>query len=276
LSQLIEAIVLGIVQGITEFLPISSDGHLVLVPYLLGWKTPSLLIITMLHWGTLLAILLVFWPDFWQILVALPPAIRQRSLADPYARLGLWIVVGTIPVALAGWLIKDWVEAMLDSVSATGLFMLVTAALLAGSEWLTRNRSNPRTISGLNWLDGFLIGASQIIALLPGLSRSGSTISVGLLREINRADAARFSFLLGAPAIFGAGLLETVDALAKGGGELTANALPIFVGILVSAVTGLLAIRFLLAYLRQRTLYLFAGYCAVVGLVVLAWPLLFG
>jgi undecaprenyl-diphosphatase len=271
LSQLFEAIVLGIVQGITEFLPISSDGHLVLVPNLLGWGAPSLLLITMLHWGTLAAIMLVFWRDFVAILLAMGKALQLGSWADPYARLGLWIVIGTIPVALAGFLIKDWVESLLDSTAATGAFLLLTAALLAGSEWISSRWHNSRTITGLTWVDALLMGSSQIIALLPGVSRSGSTIATGLLRGITRADAARFSFLLGAPAIFGAGLLETADAVASGGGELAANALPITVGIIVSGVTGLLAIRFLLAYLRQHTLYLFAAYCAVVGTLVLLW-----
>jgi undecaprenyl-diphosphatase len=269
LSEWFEAIVLGIVQGITEFLPISSDGHLVLVPSLLGWETPSLLLITMLHWGTLAAIVLVFWRDFLNILLGLGKAVQSRSLADPYARLGLLIVLGTIPVVLAGLLVEDWVESLLDSTAATGAFLLVTAALLAASEWISSRWHNSRTLTELRWLDALLMGASQIIALLPGVSRSGSTIATGLLRGITRADAARFSFLLGTPAIFGAGLLETVNALREGGGELAANALPILVGILVSGITGLLAIRFLLAYLRDHSLYLFAVYCAVVGVLVL-------
>lgn len=274
MSELIEAIVLGIVQGITEFLPISSDGHLVLVPNLLGWGSPSLLLITMLHWGTLAAILVVFWRDFWQILLAVLNALRTGSWRDPYARLAGLIIVGTIPVAIAGLLIKEWIEQLLDSTAATGAFLVVTAALLAASEWIGSRGHSQRPLTAITWLDAFLIGAAQIIALLPGVSRSGSTIATGLMRGIQRADAARFSFLLGTPAIFGAGLLETMSALSEGGGELATNGVTTAVGIVVSAATGLLAIRFLLNYLRRGSLYPFAIYCAVVGLLVLVWPLL--
>jgi undecaprenyl-diphosphatase len=276
LSELIKAIVLGIVQGITEFLPISSDGHLVIVPSLFGWESPSLLFITMLHWGTLVAIGLVFWQDFVRILAAFPRAVRSGSWDDLYARLGLLIILGTLPVVVGGLLLKDWVEGLLASTAATGFFLVLTGVLLASSEWLSNNWKTPRILSELRWLDSVLMGAAQIIALLPGVSRSGSTIAVGLLRGVNRADAAYFSFLLGAPAIFGAGLLATVEALANGGGEFTGNALPLMVGIVVSAVTGLLAIRFLLAYLRNHGLYVFAIYCVVVGFLVMLEPYLFG
>jgi undecaprenyl-diphosphatase len=230
----------------------------------------------MLHWGTLLAIIFVFWRDFLRILAAMQKALATGSWTDPYARLGWLIIIGSIPVAIAGILIKDWIEQLMGSTTTTGVFLLVTAALLAGSEWITQKWQNVRTIANLKWLDAVLIGSAQIIALAPGLSRSGSTIAVGLLRGINRSEAARFSFLLGTPAIFGAGLLETVDALAEGSTELLANGTIIAAGILVSALTGLLAIRFLLAYLRTRSLYLFAAYCLVVGLFVIVLPFLQG
>jgi undecaprenyl-diphosphatase len=266
-----QTIVLGIVQGITEFLPISSDGHLVLVPNLLGWGSPSLLLITMLHWGTLLAIVVVFWCDFLRIITAMVKALTSGSWADPYARLGGLIILGSIPVALAGVLIKDWIEQLLGYTVATGFFLLLTAAVLAGSEWIAQRTKPVRTMADLNWLDALLIGTAQIFALLPGVSRSGSTIAMGLVRGIERSEGARFSFLLGAPAIFGAGLLETLDALSTGGQELRTNGGMILLGIVVSAITGLLAIRFLLAYLRTRSLYLFAVYCLIAGLVLIGF-----
>jgi undecaprenyl-diphosphatase len=268
--ELIQAIVLGLVQGATEFIPVSSSGHLVIVPWLLGWEHPSLLFDTVLHWGTLLAIALVFWRDFLAIIVAALRSIVQRSLADPNARLGWYIVVGSIPAALTGLLLKDQIEALFASPIAAGGFLLVTAALLIGSEQLARQSAWRKTAESLTWTDAIVIGLAQAIALAPGISRSGSTIAAGLARGMRRDAAARFSFLLGTPAFLGAGLLAIIDALAVDPTEVTAQLPMLAVGFLVSALSGYAAIRFLLAYLRSRTLYIFAIYCIVMATFVLA------
>jgi undecaprenyl-diphosphatase len=268
--EILQAIVLGLVQGATEFIPVSSSGHLVIVPWLLGWEKPSLLFDTVLHWGTLLAIALVFWRDFLNIIVASLRSIGQRSLADPDARLGWYIVVGSIPAALTGLLLKDQIEDLFASPAAAGGFLLITAALLIGSEQLARQHHRRKTTDGLTWTDTIIIGLAQAIALAPGISRSGSTIAAGLARGVRREDAARFSFLLGTPAFLGAGLLALGDALATDPAVVTAQLPMLLVGFLFSALSGFVAIRFLLAYLRTRTLSIFAIYCILMAMVVLA------
>lgn len=268
--ELIQAIVLGLVQGATEFIPVSSSGHLVIVPWLLGWEKPSLLFDTVLHWGTLLAIALVFWREFIAIIVASLRSLVSRSLADPNARLGWYIVVGSIPAALTGLLLKDQIEALFASPRAAGGFLFVTAALLIGSEQLAKQVGRRKTTESMTWPDTIVIGLMQAIALAPGISRSGSTIAAGLARGMQREAAARFSFLLGTPAFLGAGLLALSDALATNPAEVTAQLPMLAVGFVVSALAGYAAIRFLLAYLRSRTLYIFAIYCIAMATLVLA------
>ncbi|MEZ4639155.1 MAG: undecaprenyl-diphosphatase UppP [Caldilineaceae bacterium] len=266
--EFIEAIVLGIVQGATEFIPVSSSGHLVLVPWLLGWEHSGLLFDTVLHWGTLVAIFIVFWRDFVDIIIASLQSIVRRSLADPNARLGWFIVVGSIPAAVTGLLFKDFFESLFSSHLAAAGFLLVTAALLAGSEQLAARAYQDKPTEAMTWLDVIVIGLAQAIALAPGISRSGSTIAAGLARGMNRAAAARFSFLLGTPAFFGAGLLQISDALATDAAGVSAQLPTLAVGFLFSAIAGVVAIRFLLAYLRRHSLYIFSAYCVAVAVLV--------
>ncbi len=275
--EMIQAIVLGIVQGATEFIPVSSSGHLVIIPWLFGWGPPSLLFDTMLHWGTLAAIFVVFWRDLWDLFMAALRSIGSRSLADPDARLAWFIVAASIPVVAVGLLFKDQIEQLFAAESAgpliAGVFLLVTAALLVGSELLARNMTRPRLLDEFNWGDAVVIGLAQALAIFPGLSRSGSTISAGLARKIRRDEAARFSFLLGTPAFLGAGLLQLTDAVQTDPGQVASQAAVLIVGFLAAAITGVLAIRFLLAYLRTRSLYAFAIYCIVVGVAVIGLSL---
>lgn len=268
--DILRAVVLGIVQGATEFLPVSSSGHLVIVPWVLGWPAPSLLFDTVLHWGTLLSILFVFWRDFIAIIAATLRSIVQRSLKDPNARLGWYIVIGTLPAAVIGLLFKDYVEALFHSPRATGFFLLVTAGLLALSERLARRIQSPALLDKMTLSQAISIGAAEAIALAPGLSRSGATIAAGLAVGLRRDVAARFSFLLGTPAFLGAGLLQMADALAVDAAEVVAQVPELVAGFLASAIVGFLAIRFMLSYLRQRTLHVFAIYCLVAGLAVIA------
>jgi len=223
---------------------VSSSGHLVIIPWLLGWaRDPeaSLLVETVLHWGTLLAILIVFWRDFWQMIVAVLKSIVNRSLADNQARLGWALVIGSIPAAILGLLFKDFVESLFASPAAAGGFLLVTGTLLLGSELMARRQKEFRALN-------------EILGL-----------------GIRRDDAARFSFLLGTPVFFGAGLLQILDALAVDSSQITEQWLVLAIGFVVSAVTGFLAIRFLLNYLRDNPLYPFAIYCFVVGVAVLLY-----
>jgi undecaprenyl-diphosphatase len=268
-SDIIQAIVLGIVQGITEFMPISSDGHLVIIPWLLGWPDQSLLFDTVLHWGTLLSIIAVFWRDLLTIFVATLNSLVRRSLADPNARLGWLIVVGSIPAIVFGLLLKDFFEELSGSPLAAGYFLLVTAALLAGSELIAKYRQPTGEIEDMRWGQVILIGFAQVAALAPGLSRSGSTIATGLATGIRREAAARFSFLLGTPAFLGAALLLLVDALAEDPAAVRAQLPMMVVGAVTSAIVGYIAIRALLAYLRRHNLYIFAIYCLIMGIVVI-------
>jgi undecaprenyl-diphosphatase len=267
--EIIRAIVLGIVQGATEFIPVSSSGHLVLVPWLLGWPSQSLLFDTMLHWGTLVSILVVFGRDFLTIIGAVLRGLARRSLREPEARLGWYIVAGSIPAAGVGLFFKDFFEALFASPTAAGGFLFLTAAVLVISEQIARRATASRGLEQMRWRDAIGIGVAQAIALAPGISRSGMTIATGLASGFRRDVAARYSFLLGTPAFFGAGLLQLIDVLREDATQVTAQVPELAVGLIVSALTGILAIRFLLAYLRKRSLYIFAIYCVIAGALVI-------
>jgi undecaprenyl-diphosphatase len=267
--EIIKAIVLGLVQGLTEFIPVSSSAHLVIVPWLLGWETQSLLFDTVLHWGTLLAIIAVFWRDLWAILIATLGSLARRSLADANARLGWYIVVGSIPAVVAGIFFNDFFEALFSSPLAVGFFLLFTAAILAGSEQLAKREESKDDLTTMHWRQAILIGLAQAVALAPGISRSGSTMAAGLATGLRRAEAARFSFLLGSPIFFGAALLQLIEAMKVSPSEVIAHVPELLIGMVVSAIVGYLAIRALLAYLRNHGLYIFSIYCLLVGLLVI-------
>lgn len=270
MQEFIQALILGIVQGASEFIPISSSGHLVIVPWFFGWEKPSLLFDTMLHWGTLVSIVLVFWRDFWQIAVAVLAGLRQGAPTQTSeARMGWFIVVGSIPAAVIGLSFKDFFSELFQSPGAVGYFLLVTAALLLGSEWLSRNVERRKPLVEMGWRETILIGFGQAIALAPGISRSGSTIAAGLLTGLQREAAARFSFLLGTPAFLGAGLLELLDTLEAAPADVVAQLPVLVVGFVASAIVGYAAIRLLLAYLRSHSLHIFAYYCSGMGLLVI-------
>lgn len=260
-----EAILLGIIQGATEFLPISSSGHLILVPSLLGWTEPPLTLVAIAHLGTLVAVLIYFRRDLWQITKAVLAGLGQRApMATPDARLGWYILAGTIPAGAAGLLLESFFDEVFGIPVAAAFFLLVTAALLVVGERLLTGR---KQLAQLKLVDAVIIGLFQMVALLPGVSRSGSTITGGLWRGLDRPTAARFSFLLGIPAILGAGLLAVLD-LAQAG--TSGDQLPFYlVTFATAALTGYACIYFLLAWLRQRSLYIFAAYCAVFGSVYL-------
>lgn len=270
--DIIKAIILGFIQGATEFIPVSSSGHLVIIPWLLGWEPSSLLFDVVVHWGTLVAILFVFGRDFVQMIQAVIRSIVQRSLADPNARLAWFIAIGSALAAIAGLLVKGLFEELVTESSApliAGVALLATALLLAGSEFLTKRAEQAADLNNLTFLRTLMIGFAQIFALLPGVSRSGSTIAAGLLVSLHRNAAARFSFLLGTPIFLGAGLLQLGDSLVEDINEVILQAPILITGFLVSGVTGYAAIRFLLSYLQRNNLYLFATYCLLSGLTVI-------
>ena len=275
--DLFKAFVLGLVQGASEFLPVSSSGHLVIVPWLFGWPTSTLLFDTVVHLGTLLSILAVFGRDFAAIIQAtlrsLPVLFKTRgltsSLRDSNARLGWFIVLGSVPAAITGLLLKDALERLYHTPQAAAFFLAVTALLLAGSEWMNRNAGVRAPLAAMSLRQSFFIGLAQAAALAPGISRSGTTIAAALAQGLRREAAVRYSFLLGAPAFLGAGLLQVVDTLAVEPSAVLAELPALLVGFITSAVCGYAAIRFLLVYVRRNSLYLFSGYCLLVSLAVL-------
>ncbi len=258
--SIIEAIILGIIQGATEFLPISSSGHLILLPTIFDITVPDLTMIAVLHLGSLLAVLFYFRRDLWAILTAvLRGLVDKKPLATTEARWGWLIVVGTIPAALLGFLFADSLEAIFGSPQAAAFFLLITAVLLVAGEQML---SGAKTDASMNWKDAAVIGFFQALALFPGISRSGSTIVGGLNRGLDRPTATRFSFLLSIPVILAAGLFSLLDLTTA---AISYEPLIYIVGFLAAALTGYLCIYFLLRWVRRHSLIIFAVYCALLG-----------
>jgi undecaprenyl-diphosphatase len=265
---LFQAFILGIVQGLTEFLPISSSGHLVLVPFLFGWELNPEQVFpfdTLVQMGTLVAVIIYFWKDLVSIVIAVFKGLADRKpFGTQDARLGWLLVLATIPAGLAGLLLEDMVEAAFHSARATAFFLLVTAALLLIAEWLGKRS---REMDSLTWKDALWIGLAQVLSLFPGVSRSGSTMAGGMTRDLKRSDAARFSFLMSVPIMLAAGGYSVYKLLKMPG---LADFLPVMaVGFLTAGLVGYLSIRWLLGYLQNHSLKGFAIYVTVVAAVIL-------
>lgn len=267
--DIIQAIILGLVQGATEFIPVSSSGHLVLVPWLLGWDEPGLVFDTVVHWGTLVAVLAYFWRDWWMLITAWLRGLIRWDWREPQSRLMWQLMLGSIPAAVVGFALEDFFESLFGEPLWVSVFLLVTACLLALSERLGRH---DREIQDLRWPDALAIGLGQAAAIAPGISRSGATVATGLLRGLQRPAAARFSFLLATPIIFGAGLFKLLDLFSSPGASEQFPAL--LAGFLVAVATGYLCIWGLLRYLERGRLYLFSIYCALAGALCLVIALL--
>ncbi len=263
-----QALLLGIVQGLTEFLPVSSSAHLVITPFLLGWSFPPEQILpfdTLVQLGTLAAVIIYYWKDLWQIIREFVTGLIQRKpFATPQARLGWLLILATIPAGLFGLLVKKLVEQAFQSVSATGVFLLVTAALLMLAE---RAGKRSRGSASLNWVDALWMGVAQAVSIFPGVSRSGATMTGGMLRDLDRPAAARFSFLMSIPVMLAAGALEMKDVLEVPG--LVSMLPAIAVGFLAAGVVGYLSIRWMLRFITTHSLRAFAVYCAGMGLLVI-------
>jgi undecaprenyl-diphosphatase len=262
--SIFQAIVLGIVQGIGEFLPVSSSGHLVLVPWLLGWENPGISFSAVLHLGTMLAILAVFWRDALALLAAWWRSVRARRIENADERLAWLILLGTAPGAILGYLLEDYFEGLFSSPGWAGAFLIITGILLIVGERLGEQNMK---LDSLSWRSALAIGLAQAGAIAPGISRSGATISAGLARGLTREEATRFSFLLAVPLTLGAGFFQLLKLLTQQGSETAYG--PLAVGLVTAGLVGYLAIRFLLAYVRRRPLTLFAQYCWVAGAVSL-------
>ena len=263
-----KTIILGIIQGLTEFLPISSSAHLVLVPYLLNWKFPTEQIFpfdVLVQLGTLLAVIIYFWKDLVSIIKGFVKGlIDKEPFKDPQARMGWYLILATIPAGLAGVLIKSKVEAVFSSPTTTALLLFVTAGLLILSDLVGKQT---RTLEDITWVDALWIGAFQAISIFPGISRSGSTITGGMTRNLDRSSSARFSFIMSIPVMLGAGLVSLKDLAAV---PNLSSFLPILaVGFLAAALVGYLSIHWLLSFIKRQKFWVFAVYCILFASIVL-------
>lgn len=265
--DLVRAVVLGIVQGLTEFLPVSSSGHLILIPALFGWDDQGLAFDVGLHGGTLLALLAYFWRD-WYVMFRTGLA----DLARHGARISNWrtdtrllwlLALGSLPAGVVGLLFNDWIEAHVRQPWLVAIMLALMGTVMLLADRLAANR---RPIATVGMTDVLIIGVGQALALVPGVSRSGATVTAGLARGLRREDAVRFAFLLGTPAFVGALLLKSADLAALSGTE----ARDMLVGFATSAIVGFVAIHFLLRWVRTRSLLVFVLYRYAVAILALA------
>ena len=283
MDTILQAIVMGLVQGLTEFLPISSSGHLIVVPYLLGWTDAtgqpvagqdplitSLAFSVVLHLGTLVALLAYFWRDWARLVPAGLAAVRDRSFrGDPDRKLA-WLIVATMPPAIvAGVLLNDFFEEQVREPAIVAGMLVVGAAILWAADRLGRKVLG---MDGIGWGGAILVGCAQAIALVPGISRSGISISAGLALGLTREAAARFSFLMAAPIVAGAGAWETRKLLTGEAGVAVEPA-ALVVGFLAALVSGILAIAGLLRYLRSHPMTVFVVYRLVLAAGVAVYVL---
>ena len=254
------------IQGLTEFLPVSSSGHLVVSQHLFGLKEPQLFLDVMLHLGTLLAILVVFWKDVWGIADGMRGGLLGSGDSEPagilYRRLFWLVAAATIPTAVVGLLLKDHVESLFGSTTLVGGAFLVTGTIL----WCSKlARNNTKNVNRISFGVAILIGLGQVLAITPGISRSGTTISVALLLGMDRGLATRFSFLMAIPAIMGAAVLQLRDISA-----IPFEILPaVAAGTLVAAVSGYVALKILMRVVTRGNFPLFAYYCWGIGIITL-------
>jgi undecaprenyl-diphosphatase len=267
-----EAIVLGVIQGLTEFLPISSSAHLTVLPQMFHWETPwlnSLSFDVALHLGTFLALMGYFWKDVWMLGRAwLTKGWTMQGFQDPQAKLAWWVILATIPAVAIALPFENKIETIFREPALIAVCLIGAGLVLGWAEYVSRKQ---KTQAGMTLGHALVIGCAQILALIPGVSRSGITITAGLFAGFNRETAARFSFLLAIPITGGACLHKFKDLLQLSPGPETTATLA---GIVTSAVVGWLCIHFLLAYLRQSSLYIFVIYRICFGAAILSWVFL--
>jgi len=272
--SLFEAIILGIAQGLTEFLPISSTAHLRIVPALAGWQDPGAAFTAIVQIGTLIAVLIYFFRDIVTISGAVIKGLMNASpLGTPDAKMGWMIAAGTIPIVVFGLLFKTEIETSLRSLYWISAALITLAIILSLAEWLIKKRIakgiEPKSMSDIRWKEALIIGLVQSIALIPGSSRSGVTITGGLFMNLSRETAARFSFLLSLPAVFAAGIYQ----LYKSWGSLMASTndlVNLIVATLVAGIVGYASIAFLITFLKQHSTAVFIIYRIALGLTILA------
>ena len=258
--SIIQSIVLGIVQGVGEFLPISSSAHLVLVPYLFGWEESGLAFDVALHFGTLLAVLAIFFKDWWNLFMGAVRKVTKKE--DSTENKMFWyLVIATIPGALVGFILDDVIENVFrKQIWLIALALAVMGVLIyVGDKWASKHYKKETTFDKISLKQAFIVGCSQALAVIPGFSRSGTTILTGRLMGISKEAVTKFTFLLSVPIIFGATILKV--------GDLTFS-IEVVVGVLTSFVVGVLSIKFLLSYIKKHDFSVFAFYRVILALIV--------
>jgi undecaprenyl-diphosphatase len=264
---LLQVVVLALIQGITEFLPVSSTAHLALAPWLLGWTDPGLTFDIALHVGTLLAVLAYFFRAWLQIIAhGFGVRFGDDEMLRQNPRLLWLLVIGTVPAGVIGFLFEKQAESTLRSPFVIGAMMIIIGGVMWASERVGTRQKN---LGAVTFVDSLVIGTGQALAVVPGVSRSGITITAGLFRNLDRVAAARFSFLLATPVIAGAAAKKFFDMMKHGGIPAEMH-MPFALGITVSALSGFVVIAFFLRYLQRRSLYFFIYYRIVFGIIVIA------
>jgi undecaprenyl-diphosphatase len=258
----LQAIALGVIQGLSEFLPISSSAHLTLAPWFFGWEDPGLAFDVALHFGTLLAVLWYFRTEWVTLVRAAFGIITTGRIETPEKRRVIYLIIATIPGAIGGYLLQSRAESAFRSPEITAIALIVMGIVLWLADKLT---AQARVLGEMRWVDSLLIGLSQVIALIPGVSRSGSTITTGRALRFDRESAAEFSFLMSMPIIAAAVVMEGPKALQQGG--LTSELMS---GVVASAISGWLAISILMRYVSRHSYGIFAFYRIALGIAVLA------
>ena len=253
---LIEVLVLAVIQGLTEWLPVSSSGHLVITQKVLGLNLP-LIYSVMLHVGTLIVVLTVFRKDILDIIKALV----KRDFETEEGKLALFIAVGSVPIAIIGFVFYDFFKSLFSNLLAVGLALLITGWVLFFSEKRIGNRK-------MGILDSLLIGLAQGVTIIPGISRSGVTVATGLLRRVDKAIAFKYSFLLSVPAVLGATVMESRELVV-----INVNMVPLFLGAIISMIVGYVSLKLLQKIVMNEKIHLFAYYCWIVGLAIILFTI---
>jgi len=259
----VHAFLLGIIQGLTEFIPVSSTAHLLVTEHFMGLDPNDETLFSfsvLIQLGTLISLLIFYWQD----LISLVKAFFANPFSTTQNKLAWYIIIATIPALIFGYVLKDAVEALFkDPLLEAAIRLLTAAVLLSVAEWLSKKN---RTLESMSWLDALFIGMMQVLAIFPGASRSGTTISGGMFRGLDRPAAARFAFLMSVPVMLAAGGYEMLDVIKM---PNLSQFLPLLaVGFITAAVIGWFAIKWLIGYLSRHSLYVFAVYCAVIGMIL--------
>jgi undecaprenyl-diphosphatase len=263
--NLLHALLLGLVEGLSEFIPVSSTAHMLIVQKLFNIPSSDAMFafLVLVQIGPLVALIIYFWKDLWSLVIA----FFARPFSTPENRLAWYIIIATIPALLAGVLLKNTVESLFQNPLLEAAIRLFSSAiLLTLAEWLGKR---VRTMESLKWPDALIVGIFQVLAVFPGSSRSGSTISGGMLRNLDRPTATRFAFLMSAPVMLAAGAYESLSVIKTPG--FSSILPPLIVGFIVAGIVGWLSIRWLINYVSRHSLLVFAGYCAVVAVLCLVF-----